>query len=945
MNDQFDPAQQSPVPENAPARRRRTEYRAAERAAIAREGEAGIFDTPPLDLSGMAVQPAPKEQTITATRTNTVRSGMPSQGVPSPNAPQDRALNRPQNVPVVRRPVPAPEYAPVQQLGNAPVRQPVRRSVPPVSPAPANEPEEERGVSGGLIALMLMLLVIAALVIGLIMVPEDDTSFLGDIKRGVTAPIAALFGGDDDDAAAPTAIDNSFTAAVVQNTAPYKVMFSLVTSEGVTAVRVVDETGAVIPTATTMSSPNTQSTIVWMFEMTLEAGYEGTVQAQIQTPEGWVDTGLKQALSIGKAAAATISRMPAATNPAATASQPTNVPTPTPTPTPKISVPPATDAPALVITNETDTPDAQDVTPTPTLSVTATPTLVPTNSPEPTGEPTPEPTEEPTPTPTATPTPEPAATPKLDAQAVKSADPALISVSTIWSDGKKVNTYNRAKPINMPEGDAYLTYDFGVTTFRQNAFRQNAASGTVNDPTSMKLLWTAEAGSAQGQSRNYYGIVWTGQPLITKWSKNIRTSLNISDELKDGVLKEVIVAGYDGKIYFLNLEDGTPTREVIDLGYPMRSTPSLDPLGFPVMTVGQYAMRMKSGTGKNIGLYYYNLLNQEQERLIDGLDKKAERLYYEVGAFDTSALIDRNTKTLIGVGTNGMLYTETLDTKLHLQDDGTYKLQFNDPVQVSMLSRTKNQKASYTAVESSLAMYGSYAFYADMDGILRCVDTTTMTTSWAVDTGDAVRAAIALDLDEDTRTLWLYTANTVRNGRTRGDVTIRRFNAMTGEEDWAYALQCAEGKKKDVTFGDYVVPGAIASPVIGQEGLSDLVYFTLSSVSTTGARKLVGNDTEAAMSGVLIALNKQTGRVAWYKEMDAYCYSSPVAVYAEDGQGWIIQACSNGTLCLLDGLTGETINTLQVNGVIEGSPAVYYNTLVIGTTGKDTTYIYGIELN
>ena len=33
-----------------------------------------------------------------------------------------------------------------------------------------------------------------------------------------------------------------------------------------------------------------------------------------------------------------------------------------------------------------------------------------------------------------------------------------------------------------------------------------------------------------------------------------------------------------------------------------------------------------------------------------------------------------------------------------------------------------------------------------------------------------------------------------------------------------------------------------------------------------------------------------------------------------------------------------------VNGVIEGSPAVYSDMLVIGTTGKNTSYIYGIKI-
>ena len=412
-------------------------------------------------------------------------------------------------------------------------------------------------------------------------------------------------------------------------------------------------------------------------------------------------------------------------------------------------------------------------------------------------------------------------------------------------------------------------------------------------------------------------------------------------------MKEVIVAGMDGQIYFLDLLDGSATREAIDFGYPMRSTPSLHPLSYPMMTSGQYARKMKSGTSSSIGLYYYNLMNKKQLRLIDGIDRKLKRPYSEnaSGAFDTSALIDRNTNTLIAIGTNGLLYTEKLDMTMMLDaETGTLKYEFEEPTEVvTMMSHTKNQKAGNVAVESSLAMYGNYAFFADMGGILRCVDTTTMTTAWAVETGDSVRAAIALDLEEgeDTNTLWLYTANLVNN-RTKGNVTIRRYNAMTGKEDWAFAIHCADAKKKDVTFNAVVTPGAMASPVVGQHGLNDLVYFTLSSVSATGAQVFEG---DSAIPGVIIALNKETGEVVWHMEMEAYCYSSPVAVYDEAGRGWIIQACSNGTIYLMDGLTGDVINTLAVNGVIEGSPAVYGDMMVIGTTGKDSSYIYGIKIN
>ena len=139
-----------------------------------------------------------------------------------------------------------------------------------------------------------------------------------------------------------------------------------------------------------------------------------------------------------------------------------------------------------------------------------------------------------------------------------------------------------------------------------------------------------------------------------------------------------------------------------------------------------------------------------------------------------------------------------------------------------MKSRTSSkQKDAYTAVESSLAMYGNYAFYADMDGILRCVDTSTLTTAWAVDTGDAVQAAIALDLDENGQ-LWLYTVNTLQN-RTKGDCTIRRFNALTGEESWNKAVGMTKAKN--------TISGGMASPVVGQNTLSDMVYFTVTGLS------------------------------------------------------------------------------------------------------------------
>ncbi|MEG2315421.1 MAG: PQQ-binding-like beta-propeller repeat protein, partial [Clostridia bacterium] len=83
----------------------------------------------------------------------------------------------------------------------------------------------------------------------------------------------------------------------------------------------------------------------------------------------------------------------------------------------------------------------------------------------------------------------------------------------------------------------------------------------------------------------------------------------------------------------------------------------------------------------------------------------------------------------------------------------------------------------------------------------------------------------------------------------------------------------------------------------------------------------------------------------WQSALTASAVSSPVAVYNENGDAWIIQAQSDGSIHLMDGKSGEIVNTLKLDGEITASPAVYGNLLVIGTTGKDTGAVYCIKID
>ncbi len=847
--------------------------------------------------------------------------------------------------------------------------------------------EEERPHNNSLVVIIAVVLILALLVVGLLMIPSDAPGFPGNMKRAVISVFGAA-----DPTQPPIIAASDFSGMPLEGVAPLEVTFTLTTGKQAQQVRIVDENGAPMNAEARLMTDNADNR-VWSLTMTVNQAYSGMVQAQVSAGETWQDTGCTQQLLVSGTLSATTdapTQEPIVTNaptqePIVT-DAPTQEPIVTDAPTQEPIVtdaptqePIVTDAPTQepIVTDAptqepvvTDAPTQEPATDEPTQAPVATPTPSPAtteppalepvvtllldNSPTPTvspifsGEVEPlssvEPTEAPDVQPTAEPKVQPTeepqpqqteaevpaqltATPSLTAQAVEEALPEkLIAESTIYNNaGRELEEYTRdlSEQINMPAVGAYSPKPIGVLTFRGDSFRQNAAHGvaTNSDLSSMSILWQADMGRIKAADGDYYyGAGYQSQPAIIKWSTLVRDLSNISDEKKAVKgLKEVIMPGMDGNIYFLDLADGQPTRKAIKLGYPMRSAPSIHPLSFPVMAVGQYARKMASGTGK-IGLRFYDLLTQRQLYLLDGLDSDSKRPYYTVGSFETSSLMDAVSDTMISLGTNGMVYLTRMHTEFS-KNDGTISI---TPESITMTSRIEKQKNKNTAVESSMAAYQHYMWYADMEGILRCVDTDTLQIVWAVDTGDSVEAAISLRQDE-SGDLWLYTANEL-NLRGKGDVSISCYNALTGACRWTQSVPVVKGKP--------YVSGVKASPVIGQNDLDGLVYFSVSGAQRDGK----------TVNGMVIAMDAETGDIIWKHDTSGYVYSSPVAVYSESGMGWIIQADSTGELQLINGLTGGTVSTLKIEGSFESSPAVYNNILVIATSGRNKPAIYGIAL-
>ncbi|MEG0865184.1 MAG: PQQ-binding-like beta-propeller repeat protein, partial [Clostridia bacterium] len=545
-------------------------------------------------------------------------------------------------------------------------------------------------------------------------------------------------------------------------------------------------------------------------------------------------------------------------------------------------------------------------------------------------EPTLEPTLAPTPEPEPTATPIPATTPlaKLEAAADEAASPESIKLdATLYKNGKPTKTFEREKPISMlspfttsDEGSNYAVWkQAGVLTFRSGPMRQNASYGTAEvENKTLTQLWTQPVGSMKVNKATLYGVGYPGQPVIVKWPTEVRQRMAMEDAMKQvTALKEVIVSGQDGNIYFYNLLDGTATREPIKLGAPSAGGLSVATNGTPILGVGQSHSKLANKNVKN-GYHLINLLTNKKEELYecDGKDKNSN--YTGVlGA----ALFESKTGTMFFGSQNGVLYSVALGSQEEAYDHQSGKITLGSEKQ-GYKTLAARQSEKNTNINASIAMYNNYIYYADAAGIVQCVNANTLQPVWAVNTGDAVSATPALDMENES-TVALYTGNTILNMGKKGTCTIRKLDALTGAEKWQYAVP-------ELGYTTEYDIGCMASPVVGQQSIQDLVIFTVS---------------KGAAGSAVIAFDKQSGTVAWETPLPSTTVSSPVAVYNESGDAWILQAEKDGNVNLLDAKSGAILNTLKLDGEIEASPAVYGNLMIIGTTGKNKGSVVCVKID
>lgn len=504
------------------------------------------------------------------------------------------------------------------------------------------------------------------------------------------------------------------------------------------------------------------------------------------------------------------------------------------------------------------------------------------------------------PIPTPTPPPRPSAPPPQPPdvlQVVEEAQPNLFNLRNSIVGSKN------PRGIAMPAQDGYAQIE-GVLTFRGGPYRQNAAYGYASaEEGILQIVWQKKIGALD----NWSGVGWNGQPALVRWPEETMRVMNLYDEKKaNSNLIEAIYATLDGKIYFLDLVDGTPTRDPIVVNFPIKGSVSVDPRGIPLLYSGQGISNLKSRSGA-IGMRVFSLVTGEQLFMINGRDQDAIRNH---GAFDSVPLLDAASDTLLFPGENGLLYAYTLGTQYDAQ---TGALSISP-----QRSAYKYYNSKGLGTENSLAVYGHFGYFADNGGLLQCIDLRTLQPVWAANVTDDTDASIALETRNDG-TVLLYIGCEVDRQGSGGKAYIRCFDALTGALRWEYEEACIH----DADLNG----GVLGSPLVGEHEVEGLVYFHIAKTKEGG--------------GALVAINKKTGMVVWRQNFPRYGWSSPVAIYSAEGKAHIILGDSGGNLRLMDAATGEVLDTLKLDGNIEGSPAVFGDMLVIGTRGR---IIYGIKI-
>ena len=544
-----------------------------------------------------------------------------------------------------------------------------------------------------------------------------------------------------------------------------------------------------------------------------------------------------------------------------------------------------------------------------------------------------------------TPTPVPTLAPDLAIAPVEEANPANFGFTTgLLIDGQETNTFDRGEDMRFGDDQSFTALP-GILTFGGNNYRNTFTYGTQNVvEKSFTRIWDKSIGSLNTSMGTWTGTGWTGMPVIVEWPAETRKVLGVYDEFKnkDGFV-EVIYTTMDGHIYFLELESGKPTRDPIKLGVVTKGTASLDPRGYPLLYTGQGITSTEDG----VSGAWFRIIDLIQNKVVWKFGGKDSFSYRGWQAYDSSALVNAATDTIIAPGENGIFYTFKLNSSF---DAAAGTVSVNPgPLQKYRYKGdgygfAEEDNKRWVGIENSVAAFRNYAFFTDNGGRLQCLDLNTLKLQYVVDVTDDSDTSLVLEEDVKNQTFYLYTANEVdkqpgAKAAGGGKSYHRKIDGLTGKIIWENGWDARYGNTSSNG-------GTLTTPHVGHGNISDLVIYNATLVPVTYTEN---GEEKKGNGGRLIAYNKETGEEVWRYEQYRDYWSSPVVIYDKDENAYVIQCDRNGMMRMHDARTGKVLTEIDMGSRIESTPAVFGDYLVVGTRGVsgsgDSPKIIGIKIS
>lgn len=418
----------------------------------------------------------------------------------------------------------------------------------------------------------------------------------------------------------------------------------------------------------------------------------------------------------------------------------------------------------------------------------------------------------------------------------------------------------------------------GILTFRGNPTRTYYGQGM---PTNPSVLWSipAEGGlcgtSTDGSGTSTWcGTGWTGQPSV--WERDGKTW--------------VAFGAYDYGVHWLDGQTGQALLPTFKTGDIIKGSVTVDPDGYPLLY---------TGSRDN----YYRVIatdRAEPTELFKISAYDVQRMWND--DWDGSGLVIDD--YLFEGGENSWFYIYKLNRGYDAAGKVTVnpQLVFRTPGWDDQQLRDLGDRE--VSIENSVAISGNTVYFAnsgglvqgwDISGLKDGAEPTRVFRFWA---GEDIDASLVIDAEG-----FIYAGIELERHNARSDVVgqIIKLDPRKPDDPLVWSAKDPEQSGKAGVWG------------------TPALYEDVLIVGTNG--------------GHVLALDRTTGAVLWDKDFNSQTWQSPVVI-----DDVLLMGDCEGNLSAFDvsdprRLPEQPLWTVELDGCIESTPAVWNGRIYVGTRG------------